>query len=62
MSESADEEDSKSFAAMRVGSSPTIRTIHTLHPTCCGVCFFYFADTLKTHSKKFIMLFYGDNA
>ena len=61
MSESADEEDSKSFAVMRVGSSPTIRTIHNYTLLLWGV-FFYFVDTLKTHSKKFIMLFYGDNA
>ena len=48
MSESADEEDSKSFAAMRVGSSPTIRTIHTLHPTTSRVCFLFYKHTKNT--------------
>ena len=61
MSESADEEDSKSFAVMRVGSSPTIRTIHNYTLLVVGCVFFNFVDTLKTHSKKFTMLFYGDN-
>ena len=49
MSESADEEDSKSFAEMRVGSSPTIRIYYLSTLIKSVLLFFYIVRHSVTH-------------